>query len=519
MSVLTALARAEAYATGLAVPVTTVRHVHLSEDPFVLVPLMLAGEAAAPLAVLVGRSRSDQTLFFVPQPRNRDQRFAFLAELAEPMLAYIDGKRTDTETVPATKNREAWERALDAPQVLVPNSGGIEALRLLGRSARFRSVDGPYPVHPVVPVLGRYLTWLAEDRAPMPGSAICAAMTELLSGHWATGQSALEDQHLAAQLAWIRPGATVAAVAVPDQDAARAPSWPRLSGEDAALLVEDPHRCPPAGPATDPDFDQRVLGPLLERQLAAAEDPVAQSEVLKALRTALLSQLLPTWELMWLGIDLLRELPDAAYNPIRWQVDCGRFTNFARQLEDGAPPQARLDSAVHAASRLANLEAAQESHQLHRALDDPLVMAQYRVTGEAFRGEVIAVDPDRQITRGKRAWPRPRLLLRTSDPALVRLGSKVASPARINQKKVIVVGLERDGEDLVIELELQDGMGRGAKPEPGSVPEVGELRTYATLLSAETFTPPPFPEIEATPWTHGGPPPAYVPAAADQNED
>jgi hypothetical protein len=71
----------------------------------------------------------------------------------------------------------------------------------------------------------------------------------------------------------------------------------------------------------------------------------------------------------------------------------------------------------------------------------------------------------------------------------------------------------------VIELELQDGMGRGAKPEPGSVPEVGELRTYATLLSAETFTPPPFPEIEATPWTHGGPPPAYVPAAADQNED
>ena len=513
MSVLTALARAEAFAAGFAVPVTTVRHVHLSAEPFVLVPLLLAGEAAAPLAALAGQNRAEPTLLFVPQPRNRDQRFAFLAELAALMLTYVESKRADTETVPATKNREAWERSLDAPQILVPNSGGIEALRLLGRSARFRTADGPYPVAPSVPILGRYLTWLAEDRAPMPGSAICAAMTELLSAHWATGQSSLEDQHLAAQLAWINPEAVLGAAGVDSFGSLG------LTGAQAALLVEDPQRCPPAGPATDPVFDQKVLSPLLERQLAGAEDSVAQAEVLEALRTALLSQLRPTWELMWQGIDLLRELPDAAYNPIRWQTDCGRFTNFAQQVDDGAPPQARRDNAVHAASRLANLEAAQESHQLHRALDDPLVMAQYRVTGEAFRGEVIAVDRDRQITKNKRAWPRPRVWLRTADPALLRIGSKVASPARINQKKVVVVGLEREGADLIIELELQDGMGRGAKPEVGSVPEVGELRTYATLLSAETFTPPPFPEAEATPWTHGGPPPAYVPDEADQTQE
>jgi len=514
MSVLTALARAEAFAAGSAIPVTTVRHVHLAADPFVLVPLLLAGEAAAPLAALVGTSRAEPTLLLVPQPRNRDQRFAFMAELAALMLTYIDGKRAHTETVSATKNREAWERSLDAPQVLVPNSGGIEALRLLGRSARFRSAAGPYPVDPSVPILGRYLTWLAEDRAPMPGSAICAAMTDLLSSHWATGQSALEDQHLAAQLAWIRPDLALDAAGLPPTGLPGLSHSP-LSGTEAALLVEDPQRCPPAGPATDPVFDTKVLSPLLERQQAAAEDGEAQNEILEALRTALLSQLRPTWDLMWHAIDVLRELPDAAYNPIRWQTDCGRFTNFAQQVDDGAPPQARRDSAVHAASRLANLEAAQESNQLHRALDDPLVMAQYRVTGEAFRGEVIQVDRDRQITKNKRAWPRPRVWLRTADPALLRIGSKVASPARINQKKVIVVGLDREGADLIIELELQDGMGRGAKPELGSVPEVGELRTYATLLSAETFTPPPFPEAEATPWTHGGPPPAYVPDAAD----
>jgi hypothetical protein len=522
MSVLTALARAEAFAAGFAVPVTTVRHAHLSDEPFVLVPLMLAGEAAAPLAALAGTDRAKPTLLLVPQPRNRDQRFVFLAELAEVMLGYIDSRRERTETVPATKNREAWERSLDAPQILVPNSGGIEALRLLGRSARFRSADGPYPVAPSVPILGRYLTWLAEDRAPMPGSAICAAMTELLSAHWATGQSSLEDQHLAAQLAWIRPQLALDAAGPAGTAGSAAEmdlSETGLTGAQAALLVEDPQRCPPAGPTTDPVFDTKVLSPLIERQLAGAEDGEAQNEVLEALRTALLSQLQPTWELMWHGVDLLRELPDAAYNPIRWQTDCGRFTHFAEQVDDGAPPQARRDSAVHAASRLANLEAAQESHQRRRALDDPLVMAQYRVTGEAFRGEVVAVDPDRQITKNKRAWPRPRVWLRTADPALLRIGAKVASPARINQKKVVVVGLERDGADLIIELELQDGMGRGARPEAGSVPEVGELRTYATLLSADTFTPPPFPEAEATPWTHGGPPPVYVPNADDQTEE
>lgn len=156
MSALTALARARAAGLGRAVPIAAVRHVHLSEEPFVLIPLMQAGEAAAPLAVLAGTRREDAHLLVVGQPRNRDQRFAFLTDLARLLMPYVQARREHTETVEATKNHEEWQRCTDAPQLILPNAGGIEALRLLGRSARFRTVDGPYPVDPLVPLLGRF---------------------------------------------------------------------------------------------------------------------------------------------------------------------------------------------------------------------------------------------------------------------------------------------------------------------------------------------------------------------------
>jgi hypothetical protein len=54
-------------------------------------------------------------------------------------------------------------------------------------------------------------------------------------------------------------------------------------------------------------------------------------------------------------------------------------------------------------------------------------------------------------------------------------------------------------------------------PEPGSVPTVGESVCYATF--SDRFQPlPRFPEPDDTPWTHGGPPPAYIPRDEDATE-
>ena len=480
MSVLTSLARLKAMREGVAQPIATVRHFHLAERPMVFIPLKLSGEAAAPLAAMVGTEESAPRLMVVTQPRNRDLRFAFAAELAGVLLPYIEGFLGRTETV-EKKNAEPYERVLDAPQLLVPNRAGVAFTALLGRSTRFRRTDGPYPVAAEVPVLGRWLTYFAE-RAGHPGSALMPAMTEELAGHWASGQSALEDANLAALLGWIAP---------PEG----------MTGARAAEAAEDPLRWPPAGPVTDPGFDADVLAPAIEEG--------SLTRITEALHT----QLEPTWRLMWQAVDLLRALPEGQGAAMRWEYDRGSFSAMAQQVAEGAPPQARRDGAVGAASRLARLERAQASFEVQRAYDDPLVMAEYRLSGEAFAGEVVGVDLDHVEGEGRSRKLRPLVVLKTDD--LVRLGPGTAlgSPDRRGHgaELVSVAG-------GLVTLKVTKGMGRGRLPAPGSVPEPGERLCY-TSLTDDFQGSPALPEREQTPWTHGGPPQEYVPTDEDALEE
>ncbi|MEV0805284.1 hypothetical protein [Micromonospora sp. NPDC050200] len=497
MSTLRALAKAQALAAGVAQPVATVRHLHLSTRPLVLVPLAMAGEANAPLATLVGTAPDEARLLIVPQPRNRDQRFRFAAELAATVLPYLEEFRDVTEAVPVDRGRDVRHRYVDAPQLLVPNPAGITFLRLFGRSTRFRRPDGDHPVHPSVPLLGRWLTFFAE-RAEHPGSSALVAMTDALTLHWATGQSVVEDLHLPALLGWIDPPAG-------------------LTGAQTAARAEDPAVCPPAGPTTDPEFDNRVLAPAVAAYADAGDDPVARGEAYAELERVLRDQLTPTWELMWRGVGLLRALPPGARVTGRWDGDKDAFTGHAEHVDAGGGPQPRRDGAVVAAQRLHRLERALTSYAVQRAYDDPLVMAEHRLTGEAFVGDVTLADPKRVDDTGKRPVLRPRIQLVTTEPVLVPVGATLYSPARPAQKaKVVFLTPAADGKTEVV-LELSGGMGRGLAAPPGSVPEVGERLCYTTLSDA--FLPAgAFPTREETPWTHGGPPVTRAgdaPAASD----
>ncbi|MFI6446225.1 hypothetical protein [Kitasatospora sp. NPDC050543] len=524
MSLLGTLARLEAVRSGRAEPLATVRHRHLSDRPMVVVPLVYAGEEGAPLAVLLGTERDAPRLHIVPQPLNRPLRFDFLAGFAADLLPYlesfgaqveqIEGSEKDPQT--GEKTQVLRELCAEAPQLIVPNSGAVRHLALLGRSTRFRRTiedadPGPYPAPARVPLLGRWLTHLT-DRAQVPGSSLLLPMTVLLARHWATGQSHLEDQHLAARLAWHcppggLPGAAAAELAESARDA------------DGQLLH------PPAGPATDPRFDELVLAPAITRYDAAASvlrhtDPDAEphahrrarrhvDEAVERLHSVLERALLPTWRDVWHGLDLLRALPPAAHLEERWTGDRWSYTGHRDRLAAGEPPQPRLDDAVTAARKLAQREREQVRLEVQEALDDPLAMAERRLAGEAFSGVVTEVVPE--YTSGRSPRPRPLVTVRTGDRPHADLGREAHRAHAPAAQKAEIAAVDAAGG--LITLRILSGMGRKREPEPGSLPEPGERVTF-TLFELTARQSAPLPEPDDTPWTHGGPPGGAHPASA-----
>jgi hypothetical protein len=528
MSLIDTLARLEAVRSGRAQPTATVRHRHLSQRPLVFVPLTTAGEAGAPLGALVGTDRDAPRLLVVPQPRDRDLRFTFLADLADVVLPYIDGyaeaveaaERTETDPETGKRVKVEVDLCADSPQLIVPSRAGIDFVRLLGRSMRFRRTaeqdpETPHPAPPRVPLLGRWLTHFGE-RSRVPGSSLLLSVTDVLTRHWATGQSGLEDQHLGALLAWIDPpqGTT---------------------GAEAALraeLARDTHGqllCPPAGPATDPAFDNKLLAPAIDSydrartRLATAEDGVEADDRFaeltaaeRAIRALVESRTRPAWDAVWHGLDLLRALPEGAHVAERWTRDRWSFTGHRDRVAAGEPPQPRRDDAVTAANKLATREREQARLDAQEALDDPLVMAGRRLTGEAFAGEVT--DVVMTYSEGKRPSPRPLVTVRTEDRPHLGERSKVYRSLGGKPQGAEFVGYEGqhegrhdEGSDedgagggLVV-LRIVDKMGRGKEPEAGSVPEEGDHVCF-TLFEHEQRGGAKLPEPEETPWTHGGPP-------------
>lgn len=486
MSTLAALARLRAARQGRAEPLCRVRHHHLTDEPLVLVVLNLSGEATAPLACMAGTRRDEAVTLTVPQPRNRDLRQEFYRELAAVVLAHIARCEDDRQELPATRTRPAQPICTDAPQLVVANRPTADYLRLMGRATRFQR-PGEDGGDQAVAHLGQWLTFFTE-RAEYPGSSLLLTLTEQLTAHWATGQSRLEDANLAKLLAWIDP---------PDG----------LDGARAALAAENPVDFPPAGPATDPTFDEVELQPAMQAydEAVAAGDEEAARQAAARLRQTVAGQLAPTWQRIWDGLELLRAIPEAAGCLRRWEDDRLRFTAMSQHIRDGGPPQPIHDRAVDAAIRLASLERAQQLFDDQRALDDPFVLAERRTTGEAFGGVVVDRDLEHlgQSPTG-RPVRRPRFTVRTEDPPPYDTTRTLASP-RHPGKTVRICQVTPDGPQAhLILLELVSGMGNRKELPPDVVPDIGETVCYTPVPSWRGS--PKYPAAEETPWTHGGPP-------------
>ncbi|WP_253754150.1 hypothetical protein [Hamadaea flava] len=495
MSVMTSLARVLAAEQGRPQQITVYRHLPISAQPIVIVPITLAGETNAPLAVMVGQDRQRPEVIVTRQPRERSERLRFAERLASVLLLPIQSMADDKERF--DRGKGPIERARQAPQIWVPNPGGVNYVRLLGRMTRFRHTDGPWAVAPSVRRLGLWLTWFGEQ-AEFADTSVLVSTTSALGAMWATGQSAVEDGNLAAIMAWLAP-----------------PNG--LSLIDAMRRAEDPARCPPAGPATDPTFDRLFLEPTL-KALSATTTELTRRQVFARLTTLLVEQMRPTWDLMWQAIDLLRQMPAAPGVAQRWETQRDEFTWYDNQLRTVGLPQPKRDNAVRSARRLGDMERRLAAYDAQRAYDDPLVMADFRLEGEAFSGRVVSAEPHRRVPAARGTKLRPLVTVFTEDPIRLEDRQSVYDPSR-NGQQAIIIGIDRVGDGWEVTIELQNKMGRGRTPEPGTVPQPGDDVLYSALAPQFAGRGQNWPAPDQTPWTHGGPPLTYRPATEDAVED
>ena len=329
-----------------------------------------------------------------------------------------------------------------------------------------------------------WLTFLVET-AERAGTSMLLPVTGLLAEHWATGQSVLEDQNLASLMAWIAP---------PDG----------LSVQQAMADAENPTVCPPAGPATSPEFDNTYLAPAIRRfdTARATGDQQAVTDAQANLRDLIGEQIKPTWRTMWTAISLLRGVPEAPRAATLFGSDCVSFTVYSDYQDSGdALPQPKRDGAIGAAKRLSRLERALAGFEADMAFDDPYILADRRSLGEAFAGVVVAAEPNRVVTTDtNRRVPRPWVTVRTLDPIRLADDSKLISPSMPAGHKAVIVSTIRDGEASLVTVEVTGGMGRARVPKAGTVPAIGQRVAY---LPDPGWRPTPvFPEPDQIPWTH-----------------
>lgn len=404
MSLLDVLMAAEAAADGRAVRKTAYRHVHLEPDPLVIVAFNLSGEAAAPLGIMWGTSPKARKahLAVAAEPRNRESRFgainAFAKDLGEFLAPCLELETIETK---AGGYRQVAERT---PQIVVPNRATRSFLGArLGRSLRYLGLGDTHEVPDETQWAGAHLSWLGEH-AQLPGQSVFVSATEALARHFATGQSGLEDESLAALLAWI-------------------------DGVDGDLLpaLEDAEQRA-YGPVPNPKWEAK-LEPFVKAYSVALreEDDAAAGKAFGHVEKRVREALAEAYEATHRGIDVLRSIAPAASVRNRWAADHRDWSSHAWRCSKGIPRFARRHDALRAAATLQRWTSAADALAVDEAFDDPLVMAHFDADGRCVTGTISDLDLDNKEVK-------PGNVKRTVVP-LVEL--TLTAPTRLLKDEVV----------------------------------------------------------------------------------
>jgi hypothetical protein len=371
--------------------------------------------------------------------------------------------------------------------VLVANRAVVDLLDRLGRRMRPAGFGGDVSVPPNVNVAGAHLGFIAQS-ARHPGSVLTLVATEQLARQAVTGQSALEDAHLGAQLAWWDP-AIIERIRLGTLHGA---DPARMSGAEAARLIEQT----PMSVLTDPRQDTTELLDevvTFNRLRARATDRVTVERLGGDLRNALESALMPTWRALWIAHEQLAWIDPAPGAENRWEADLGRFTRHVDYLASGGR-WASVDSARRAAMLLADWERHQADLECQEVLEDPLAMAAALAQGQAIRGTVVKVEADRfePSGSGKRMVARPVLTLELSEMCPFPVGSQLWWSLYPGSVKVQVTEMDPSASGSRVVLKVIAGM-------TGSLPKVGDEPVFSMYTTSWV---PPAALPRETPWTH-----------------
>jgi hypothetical protein len=388
VSLIDLMLAAEAAQAHAAVRRTAYRHQHLAETPLVVVAYNLSGEAAAPLGIMYGTDpdAASASLAVAAEPRNRDSRFGAINAFAADLVDFVE-PFLSLKTVP-TKSGGFRQITDGAPQVVVPNRGTRSYLGArLGRSLRYLGLGETHDVPEATQWAGAHLSWMAEH-GQLPGQSTFLAMTESLSQHFVTGQSALEDENLATLLAWID--------GVPGD----------LLGE-LELLEERAY-----GPVPNPKWEA-TLEPFVKAYSVGlrTEDDAMAKLAFERVETEVRDALSVAYEATHRAIEIMRTIEPAEGVTARWATDVRDWTDHARRCTKGIPRFARRHDALRAAQTLQRWSSAADALETQQAFDDPMVMARLDAVGRCISGHIDSIDDDnREVKPGQKNRTRVPLI-------------------------------------------------------------------------------------------------------------
>ncbi|MDF1667617.1 MAG: hypothetical protein P1V97_38120 [Planctomycetota bacterium] len=450
------VARLLSYEQGHAVPKSSHRHLAIHDDALVFCPIMMAGEESTIHALAIGRIGTAPKIRVVPDPRLRADQFKLFEWLAKGFEHYFQSCRDSGVH----------------PQIWVSSRPVLTLLDTLAERLRYNRD------YPVVRRFGELLTY-ATDRLNIAGQQALIDCSSALTGHWLTGQSDSDDEHLGALLAWLEGdrngiGDLLEKVRIAEQQ--------------------------PCGSKTSPDFDRDILNPLVTEYNVARRDganPSRLTFLAGQIEDALAPIVLNIYEKTQKAIQLLKEaeLPELIHLGELEARETDSFQSFMKSRDKGYRMSLR-DKPKASVFKMAEREDAEENYQAAILASDSVAQAEAILSGKALEGKVT--NP-RKVKLAPRRFDLLFELISDQEILHLREGSKL-SLKDDPRYQVTVVSLQRRSGHAIISLKVTRGKRTHGLPKDGakqfwllSAPDWHRLRNERKQFKER---------LAKTPWTH-----------------